>query len=105
MGSPTAKDNTFGEALAKFGTKAAADLAELGYLSDADDQVIAALNEAVSTIVQAYMRSQYNSAQAQGGGIMAQPSMAQGPSFLGQGAGGTTMGYGDEMSRAVSRLQ
>ena len=103
MGSPTARDNTFGEALHKFGTKAAGDLAELAYLPDADDGVIQALNEAVQTIVQAFMRGQFNDAQSQGNGVQAQP-FPQGPSMMGGGAGGTTMGYGDEMSRAVSRL-
>lgn len=104
MGSPTAKDNTFGEALAKFGTKAAADLAELAYVADADDSVIQALNEAIQTIVQSYMRSQYNNAQAQGGGIQAQPSMSAGPSFAGGGVGGVTQGYGDGLGRAMSRM-
>lgn len=115
MGSPTAKDNTFGEALAKFGTKAASDLAELSYVSDADDSVIAALNEAIQTIVQSYMRSQYNGAQAQGGGIPAQPTAmpmgggAQGqygggPSFAGQGLGGVSQGYGDGLGRSMSRM-
>ncbi len=108
MGSPTAKDNTFGEALHKFGTKAAGDLAELRYLPDSDDQVVAALDEAIQTIVQAFMRDQFNGANAQGGGVQAQPPQQMGmggPSFLGAGApGGTTRGYGDEMSRSISRL-
>ena len=111
MGSPTAKDNTFGEALHKFGTKAAGDLAELRYLPDSDDQVVAALDEAIQTIVQAFMRDQFNGANAQGGGVQIPQQMGPemmgggGPSFLGAGApGGTTRGYGDEMSRSISRL-
>lgn len=112
MGSPTAHDNTFGEGLQKFGTKVASDLENLRYLSDADDQVVAALSEANSTIIQAYMRGQFNGAQAQGNGVQAQPpqsaqssSFPAPPSMMGGGSMGTTQGYGDGLSRSMSRMQ